>query len=295
MTAKNLRSEAKTVSRRFSLGIIGHPIGHSLSPVMHRAAADHLDLSLTYEPIDIPPGDLGRFMADLREAPIDGLNVTVPHKVAVMEYLDESSPEAGRIGAVNTIYRVDDELHGHNTDGYGFLASLQRNAKTSAAGKKIFVYGAGGAARAICDGLVFAGCAEMTIANRTARKAGALVSRLETGGCGLKAIGYDSNNLVESVRSADIIVNTTSVGMEGVAETELPASEHIHEGQLVVDIVYRPLETGLLRRAKDAGARTLDGLWMLVHQGAKSFELWTGQTFPVELARAALLRELNED
>lgn len=282
------------MEKTFRLGIIGHPVGHSLSPVMHTTAAQITGINLEYDPYDVPPINLGRFVRNIRETGIDGLNVTVPHKVAVMDHLDEITVEAERIGAVNTILREGSRLLGANTDGYGFVTSLVENAKVNPAGKKIFIYGAGGAARAICAALGVMDGVEAVIANRTVGKAEELAARMTAAGASATALGYNANNLVDSVNTADIIVNTTSVGMKGFASDALPALEGIRQGQLVVDIVYRPLVTPLLRRAAVAGADTLDGLWMLIHQGAKSFELWTEREFPANPVRERLLRELGE-
>ncbi len=277
------------------LGVIGHPVSHSLSPVMHSAAAKSLGLDLTYDTYDVPPDELEDLMDRFRNGDMDGLNVTVPHKVAVMEYMNELMDNAEKVGAVNTICRKGDKLIGANTDVYGFITSVEKNAGEIAARGRILVYGAGGAARAVCHAFADRNVERLLIANRTRHKAEALADSLTGVGCAIDVLDYESNNLVDSVRSADIIVNTTSVGMESVSEKFLPGSENIHQGQLVVDIVYRPLETPLLRQAKRAGAMTLDGLWMLIHQGARSFTLWTGAEFPVELARVSLLKALNED
>ena len=288
----------KTMTKPLKLGIIGHPLGHTLSPVMHNIAAKSHGIELAYDAYDIRPDDLAKEVARLKNLPLDGFNVTVPHKVAVMEQLDEISEEAALIGAVNTVVNRNGRLFGHNTDAYGFITSLRENGGVDPKRKNVFVYGAGGAARGVCIGLAQAGCASITIANRTLEKAVRLTEMvlLTNDQFPVTAIGYDENNLVESVASADIIVNTTSVGMEGSdAKEKLPAVTVIGGAcKLVVDIVYRPLETGLLNMAERKGIKTLDGLWMLIHQGDKSFELWTGgKRFPVDEIRAALLERLG--
>ncbi len=281
------------MNRKFRLGIIGHPIGHTLSPVMHKAAGAANGIEIDYDPYDIAPEDLGSFFNDLRSSGIDGLNVTVPHKVAVMEHMDDLTGQAGSVGAVNTIINNDGVLVGDNTDGYGFLTAVRENADTSFDGKKIFIFGAGGAARAIAHAVAGQNDVEITIANRTQSKAKDIADNIGPPCRNVKAISYDSGKLVDYVGTADIIVNTTSVGMEGAEEGPLPGIESISGRQLVVDIVYRPLQTRLLEHARSAGAKTLDGLWMLIHQGAKSFRLWTGCDFPVAEARNVLLEELN--
>lgn len=283
------------MKRSISLGIIGHPIGHTLSPMMHETAARSLGIDLSYKAYDVAPDKLAEFMDRFRGGGIDGLNVTVPHKVAVMEFMDELSDEALGIGAVNTIVNNDGKLTGHNTDGYGLVTSIKVNAEVEIKRKNIVVYGAGGAARAICRAVYGQDCSRLVIANRTVSKAEEILSGLSGFYANVEVTGLDSNKLVDSIITADIIINTTSIGMEGAAERSPPGVEGIFEGQLVVDIVYRPLDTPLLKMARARGAETLDGLWMLIHQGARSFELWTGEKFPVELAREKLLSELNNN
>lgn len=288
------------MNKRFLLGIIGHPIGHSLSPIMHKIAAAENGIGqhdFFYEKFNVTPEDLPLFMKKFRDGDMTGLNVTVPHKMAVMEFLDEIDDDAKAIGAVNTIARREGKLHGYNTDTYGFIHSITENADLkNLEGKRAFVYGAGGAARAVVCGLAKAGVAGITIANRSVVNAEKLASSIG-GAAALKAVGFgDEKSLIESVQGADIIVNTTSVGMEGGADPAgaLPGLEGLRSGQLAVDIVYRPLKTPFLISAEKAGAATLDGLWMLIHQGAKAFEMWTGLPFPVGKARQALLEELNK-
>jgi shikimate dehydrogenase len=283
------------MNKSISLGIIGHPIGHSLSPIMHKTVALSLGIDLSYTAYDVAPDKLEQFIDQLRNGDIDGLNVTVPHKVAVMELLDELSADASAIGAVNTIVNNKGKLTGHNSDAYGLIQAIKANAGLEIKGRKVVVYGAGGAARAICWGVCDQGCAELVIANRSVSKATEISDRLTKLYPNVEATELGSNKLVDSIKTADIIINTSSIGMEGVAETLPPGVESISYGQLVVDIVYRPLDTPLLKMARARGAKTLDGLWMLIHQGAMSFEIWTGEKFEVELAREKLLSELNNN
>ncbi|MDH5478011.1 MAG: shikimate dehydrogenase, partial [Nitrospinota bacterium] len=158
------------MKRKYNLGIIGHPLGHTLSPVMHRATAESLGMEVSYDPFDVTPEDLPKFMAGLGHGGLDGLNVTVPHKLAVMESMDEISEEAENIGAVNTIVVSDGRLSGHNTDAYGFITSITDNAKIDPSNQRTLVLGAGGAARAVVWAMIKAG-AWVTIANRTEQKA----------------------------------------------------------------------------------------------------------------------------
>lgn len=280
----------------YRLAIIGHPVGHSMSPLMHALAAKRNGLALTYDKIDTLPGQVGETVARLRDEGYHGFNVTVPHKIEVMEYLDHISEEAKLIGAVNTVViGQDGRLTGYNTDAYGFVAPLKKTAGFDPEGKSVFMYGAGGAARAVAVGLLAAQVASLTIANRTVARAQELKERLVTHyrAATITAIGFDDKNLVESVGGADIIVNTSSVGLGGQTGS-LPGEDEI-KGGLVVDIVYQPLETKLLIKANALGAATLDGLWMLIHQGDRAFNIWTGKNFPIEEVRSALLARLRQE
>lgn len=293
--------EMNSSGSRLRLAVIGHPVKHSLSPIMQILAAREAgygDGEFAYDKIDVPPQELSRFMDEFRNGPLSGLNVTIPHKLAVMEFLDEIDPQAQAIGAVNVIVKERGLLAGYNTDAYGLMKSIKAVGEMeSAAGKNVFVYGAGGAARAAVSGFCVEKAASLIVANRTRERAEELISRLQVESCSTRVIGFDDRKtLVESVAGADIIVNATSVGMAGgSAHGGIPPGvEGLREGQVVVDIVYHPLETEFLAEARARGARTVDGLWMLIYQGAKAFEMWTGRAFPVEKARSALLAELGE-
>jgi len=282
------------MKRKYNLGIIGHPLGHTLSPVMHRATAESLGMEVSYDPFDVTPEDLPKFMAGLGHGGLDGLNVTVPHKLAVMESMDEISEEAEKIGAVNTIVVSDGRLSGHNTDAYGFITSITDNAKIDPSNQRTLVLGAGGAARAVVWAMIKAG-ARVTIANRTEQKAAKIADDFSAAGAPVDVMEFGSQLLASVAKDSRIIINATSVGMKGGGEGALPdLGPSLHEDQLVVDIVYRPLDTPLLQMARQAGAATLDGLWMLIHQGAGSFKLWTGQTPSPAVARAALEKALRQ-
>jgi shikimate dehydrogenase len=283
------------------LAIIGHPVQHSLSPLMHTTAArvaGFAEDEFSYEKIDVPPANLPRFMRQFRDGPLVGLSVTIPHKMAVMEFLDTIDPTATAIGAVNMIVKNGASLAGYNTDAYGLIKSVKDiGGIPDLAGKKIFIYGAGGAARAAVSGFIAENAASLIIANRTQSRAVEILSRLAPTSVITCAIGFDDRKtLVESVSMADIIVNATSVGMAGGSHPSglPPGAEGLRAGQIVVDIVYHPLATAFLSTASANGAKTVDGLWMLIYQGARAFEIWTGRSFPVEKARAILLAELGE-
>jgi shikimate dehydrogenase len=272
-------------------GIIGDPVTHSMSPVMQNAAfqAAHLDYAYVAFPVS---GDAVLRCAEaVRALGIRGLNVTVPHKVAIMPTLDEIDPLAGHIGAVNTIVNDQGKLTGYNTDGPGFMRALV-DAGVSIAGMTVVMLGAGGAARAVGYSLAEAG-AHLSILNRSSERAKALA--LEISATRGEHIGYaplDHACLRERLSRANVLVNTTSVGMSpDVDSTPCPA-DLLREDMYVCDIVYHPLHTRLLREAEATGATTIGGAEMLLHQGAQAFELWTGVRAPLEVMRRAVMERL---
>ena len=284
------------------MGIIGHPIGHSISPVFQQAALDAIGFDATYQAWDVAPGDVGEFVAGLRAAGTLGINVTVPHKEAVIPFLDEVDDWASTAGAVNTIVNRgpfngadstrDGRLTGHNTDGIGFLRALREGAGFEPRGRDVLVLGAGGSARAVVYALARVGAAQLFIANRTLERAERLAALSIDSGAAAEALAL--SDAPGAATEVSLIVNCTSMGMvHGPDEngSALSAAD-IASSVLVNDLVYNPLETPLLREAARAGAATLGGIQMLVYQGAASFEMWTGQDAPVhvmlEAANAAM-------
>jgi len=267
-------------------GIIGHPVAHSLSPVFQAAAFAHCGLDVTYERWDTPAAQLAGRVSSLRETAVLGANVTVPHKEAVIPLLDELGGQSARMGAVNTIVNRDGRLFGFNTDGPGFVAALRNEASFEPAGKKVLLVGAGGAARGIAFALSEARAAEVAISNRTAGRAEAVAGEI---GRPVSAVPWDS-----PVGGYDCVVNCTSVGMHGGPDPDGVPFEvaSARPGCLVVDIVYAPEDTPLLRSAKAAGLVTLGGLPMLIYQGALAFEHWTGIPAPVDVMFQAARTEL---
>ncbi|UVE48909.1 shikimate dehydrogenase [Haloferax larsenii] len=274
-------------------GLVGNPVGHSLSPPMHEAAYETLGLDARYVTFEPEPSALADAIAGADALGIDGLNVTIPFKQDVLELVDPD-PLAARIGAVNTIAFDDagggDGEHvgdttpkGYNTDAAGVTRAFDRH-DVHLDGSNAVVVGAGGAGRAAAFALADAG-ASVHVANRTAAKAVDLATDVPdaTGG------GLDS---LDRIRDATVLVNATSVGMEAPDETPVPA-EYLHGDLAVLDAVYTPIETRLLREAADAGAVTIDGAWMLLLQGVEAFELWTGRDAPVEAMNAALRDRLT--
>ncbi|WP_258359266.1 shikimate dehydrogenase [Moorella sulfitireducens (nom. illeg.)] len=275
------------------VALIGYPVGHSLSPLMQNAAFASAGLDLVYLAFAVAPPDLPAALAGLKALGFMGANVTVPHKEAVIKYLDAVEPIAARIGAVNTIVNKDGRLTGYNTDAGGFLRSL-REAGFDPAGKQAVILGAGGAARAVAFALAGAGCAALTIANRTLEKAGCLAAELTGLKVPVGACNLQEEELRPRIEGADLVVNATSAGMAPAVEAvPLPAA-WLNSRQWVYDLVYNPLETKFLRQARQRGCRVISGLGMLLYQGAAAFTLWTGKTAPVEVMRNVLLKATGE-
>ncbi len=278
------------------LGIFGYPIGHSLSPVFQQAALDHYEIDARYEAWETHPNDLGAAVARLRGSEYLGANVTVPHKVEVMAHLDEVDELARLIGAVNTIIKRGDRLVGHNTDAGGFIEALRQAGGFDPRGKRALLLGAGGAARAAAFALIREGASELVIANRTLQRAAALAEELGGRSRGVTAISLrDAAAIGEAASLADLVVNSTTVGMRHTPEqrdSPLPPGV-LGRGRVVYDMVYNPALTPLLAQAQIGGATAVGGLSMLIHQGAAAFELWTGRRAPVRVMFAAAERALG--
>jgi shikimate dehydrogenase len=274
-------------------GIFGYPIGHSLSPLMHNTAFAHHGIDAVYLPFAVHPSHLESAVKSIVALHIRGVNVTIPHKQAVMAWLDDLSPEARLIGAVNTIHLQDGRLQGYNTDGIGFLRSLEE-VGSQVAGRTAMLLGAGGAARAIAVQLCLSDIRHLYLANRTQTRAEGLAAllRQKIPHAEVSVVAMEESSLAAHLSHTDIVVNATSVGMHPHDPIILPAAG-LGPRHLVCDIVYRPLHTPLLQVAQRQGARTVDGLGMLLHQGAKAFEIWTEHTFPIPLVRARLLPTLT--
>lgn len=278
------------------VGLLGWPVAHSVSPAMHNAAFAALGLNWLYLPLPVPGERLEDATRGLRGLGFAGANVTVPHKQAVTKYLDELSPEARAIGAVNTIVVREGRLIGYNTDAEGFLQAL-RQAGYEPAGRRAVVLGAGGAARAVVYALAYAG-ARVVVLNRTPSRAQHLVRSLQPHlppDVPVAASPLTAADLSAHLGEGQLLVNATSVGMAPyVLRTPLPGGVVIPKGLTVYDLVYNPAETTLLRQAREAGAQAIGGLGMLVHQGAEAFRLWTGVEPPVEVMRRAAEDALGE-
>ena len=279
-----------------SLGIIGYPIGHSISPRFQQAGLDHLVVDHRYLPYEVPLDRVADFVASLRGESALGINVTVPHKEAVMPFLDEIDEWAGEAGAVNTIVNRAGRLTGYNTDGYGFLRALRESGGLDPAGKRALILGAGGSARGVVQALLRAGVAELVIANRTLERAEALAELADNRGVPARPIRLDALQTGNVPHGTDLIVNCTSLGMRHGPDEDaspLPASQ-LPPSALVYDLVYNPMLTPLLREAHSVGTPTLGGISMLVYQGAASFELWLERPAPVAVMMEAAMSAMRE-
>ena len=275
-------------------GIIGDPVEHSFSPAMHNAAFTALGLDYVYIPYRVSKNNLSAAIMSVRALNLIGINVTVPHKQAVLEYLDEVSPAARLIGAVNTIVNHQGRLIGYNTDAPGFVRSLKEQVDFSPEGSNILILGAGGAARAVAVQLALSGAAFIYIANRTVGRAEEIANLIEINTkCQIKVLTQTDTTLKEIIIGADLIIQTTSQGMyPHIMETPAYPLDSFHAGNLVCDLIYNPRQTLFLQRAEKCGAKTLNGMGMLLFQGALAFELWTGQSAPIEVMDKALRQVL---
>lgn len=275
------------------VGIFGWPVGHSLSPIFQNAAFEALGLDYRYVPLSVRPKDLADAVRGFRAMNFAGANLTIPHKEAVIPFLDELAPTAAMMGAVNTIEVNQGRLVGHNTDGDGFVRSLLEEG-VGVAGARCLMIGAGGAARGVAVALARAGIAEIIIANRTLEKAEELASLISARIPDVTATGISLSEeaLRRSAEGINLLVQTTSVGMK--PGDPLPVPMDILRADLAVcDLIYSPLETPLLQQVSISGAKTINGIGMLLYQGAIAFEIWTGKAAPVEIMRKALESALS--
>ncbi|MCS6813343.1 MAG: shikimate dehydrogenase [Cyanobacteria bacterium] len=276
------------------LGVIGYPISHSLSPVMHNAAIDYLGLDYVYVPFSIAPEHLSTAVAGLAAIGLRGFNVTIPHKQAIMPLLTAVSPLAQAVGAVNTVWWTDTGWHGTNTDVAGFLSPLrsqERNWTTTGA----VVLGNGGAARAVVAGCRELGCAHIQVVGRDPQKLQAFADSWAATPIADRLSIHPWETLPSLLPTAGLVVNTTPIGMAPQVDAsplETSALDALQPGTIVYDLIYTPRPTLLLRQAVDRGAIVLDGLEMLVRQGAAALEIWIQQPAPPEIMGQALLTYL---
>jgi len=276
-------------------GILGYPVTHSVSPQMHNAAYAKLGLNYCYLPISVKPEDLERVLEGIRMLGFAGVNVTIPHKEAVVTHLDEVTKIARLIGAVNVILIQEGHLIGYNTDGPGFIDSLREDAGFDVAGKRAVVLGAGGGAKSVAMMLAQDGVKNLIISDLIYEKAENLCEYINSHfGIAPYACPSKSNELRKLVGNCDLLVNATPVGMHPkVNECPLEDDYVIPGSAVVYDLVYNPLETKLLKLAKKNGAKAVSGIGMLIRQGALAFSLFTEQEAPVSLMKEAALKALK--
>ncbi|MBI4278247.1 MAG: shikimate dehydrogenase [Armatimonadetes bacterium] len=270
-------------------GIIGDPVAHSLSPRMQNAAFLAAGLPWCYVPFRVPAAGLEAAVRGLVALGIAGINVTIPHKEAIIPLLDGIDDAAGRIGAVNTVVIKNGRLHGYNTDAHGLLEALRRDGGCDPEGRRVAVLGAGGGARAALVAVGEAGAASVDVLNRTVERGRRLVGEMAEAfpRCRMQAHPLEPAVVREVLLRCEMLIQTTSVGM-GQEASPVEVKDALHPELFVFDMIYHPRETRLLRLARGAGARTLGGLAMLVYQGAWAFELWTGHPAPVDAMKTAV-------
>ncbi len=283
------------MSNTKQLGLIGWPIAHSLSPAMHNNTFAAMGLDYHYSLLPTPPDELDPTMKHFAAQNFVGGNVTMPHKQAVMAYLDEISDDARVIGAVNTIHYQHGKLFGYNTDAIGFLNALLELGYQPA-GMRVVMLGAGGAARAATFALARAGVGRITVINRTVERGQRLVDEMARAfpACRIGFKPLQPQSLIAASSAVDLLVNATSVGMEPQDGVSVwPEDLPIPDDTIYYDVIYKPAKTRFLERAEAAGHPTLNGVGMVVHQGVAGFKIWTGQEPPVDVMRRTVLQGLG--
>jgi len=273
------------------VGLIGYPVEHSKSPLMHNAAFESLGLDFIYLLFSVRPPYLKDAVMGLRALNVVGANVTIPYKEEVMKYLDEITPEAKLIGAVNTIHNREGKLIGYNTDGQGFITSLLIDGRVELEGQKVLLIGAGGAGKAVAVKLAERGVESLGITDKIVERAEALVRRLRENipDCPIYAIPLGDKEFARTLLGSTLLINATPVGMKE-GDPCVIDPEYLHKDLFVYDVIYNR-ETPLIEAAKKKGIRALGGMGMLIHQGAASFEIWTGQKAPIEVMKNRILEE----
>ena len=274
-------------------GVIGDPIEHTLSPIMHNAAFEALKLDYVFLAFKVKSAGIADAVNGMRALNIRGLNVTMPHKSTVINYLDRVDLSAQIINSVNTILNKENLLFGFNTDGIGALKALRENG-VEPKGRKVLLLGAGGAARAIAYTMARE-ADELAVLNRTVKPAQDLAKLLEKAvNKKVVAGSLSPSEIQENLQDSDILINATSVGMKPSVDESPVKPKLLRPNLAVMDVVYNPLETKLSKDAKAAGAKVVSGVEMLIYQGAASFEIWTGKSAPVEVMRQAALNHLKK-
>ncbi len=271
-------------------GIFGYPIKHTLSPAMHNNAFKELGLDYVYVPFSVHPDGLKSAVQGALNMGVKGINVTIPHKEAILPHLDQLTKEAKILGAVNTVEISDGKLIGHNTDGPGFIKSIEKELGCSPKGKHIAIIGAGGAARGVGISLALAGARNIVFFNRSLGRAEKLAQEInEKTEATAEAMPLEENFFKKTVPLVDILINGTSIGMNQ-EDKEIINEDCYPKSGIVVDMIYSPPKTRFLETADKLGLNYLNGMGMLVYQGALAFEIWTRQKAPVQCMKDSLLR-----
>jgi shikimate dehydrogenase len=277
------------------IAILGKSLGHSLSPVMHNFYFRALDLNHIYLPLEVEEKEIEFAIRGLWSLGFIGANVTIPYKRAVMDYLVEISEDAKYIGAVNTLVRSDGGFKGDNTDGRGFINAILEETNWHPRGKSIVILGAGGSARAVGIVLALESSEKITLVNRTLPRAKEIADKITEIGAKAEIMPWDHEQLRKNISNADMIINTTPLGMKPNLTESPPINiKWLSQGQLVVDLIYNPLTSRFLEKAKERGCQVVNGLGMLIQQGILSFELWTGKKPPVVGMRELLEKNLGK-
>jgi len=272
-------------------GLIGYPVGHSISPIMHNTAFEYLGLDYAYLAFEIKKDDLKSGIEAMKTLGVAGFNVTMPLKESILPLLDDVSREVELIGSVNTVMLDDGRLIGYNTDGKGYIRSLE-DENILVPGKRILIAGAGGAARSIAVQLALEGVDEIIIANRTLDKGEEICQIINKNipSCKSKTIGYDEERLKSVLNNTDVFINCTSLGMFPNEDKSIINSPVLlHSDLIVSDIIYHPRKTKLLKMAESIGCKTINGIGMIIHQGALAFKIWTGHDMPIDYIKRTLL------
>ena len=269
-------------------GVMGYPVKHSLSPIFQNAAFEHLKLEYIYIPLEVSPENLERAISGIKACNFRGVNLTIPHKQQVVQYMDEISDQSRMLGIVNTVINDKGRLTGDTTDGMGFIRSLKQDGNFYASGKKAFILGAGGASYAIAGALISEGIDTVFICNRTEEKAFRLKQHLseKVGFKNVQVVPFNERNNTAWWKDIHLLVNTTSLGMKPDNPMMID-EQHLDRLEFVYDIVYNR-KTELLKAAATRGIPCLGGLSMLIYQGAISFEMWTGRKAPVDVMKKSV-------
>lgn len=259
------------------LGLIGNPVEHSISPQLHNTLSKMLGIDLMYVPLRVDKENLEILVKALKATDFVGFNVTIPYKREIMKFIDDNTKEAILMGSVNTVKKIEGRLYGYNTDGEGFLRAFKEAAGTGFKGKKVMLIGAGGAARPIAVKIALEGAEKISVVNRTTQKSVELAEVVNENIAEIVQVyNFEDKTLKLAFEESDIIVNTTSVGMNPDLHSSPVGDIGYFDGQIVYDVIYNPIKTKFLADAESRGCKAYNGLGMLFYQGINAYEIWTG-------------------